>query len=329
MKRTPILIAVALATIFFVSCKNSGTTGLPIPKDAAMVLHINTSSLSSKLTWKEIQETNWFKDMHEKQKEDSLTKKIMENPEASGLDLKSDFAFFIKKQGQGGYMVFEGGIKDAAAFEATLKKMHEGVTVEKDGDLNYVKNHDNLVSWNSSRFIVMNDAPMFAMMNPYGMGSDNQESHSFGPDSLKKFTHDLLNLSSDNNIEKDERFASLIKESGDAHFWINTDEYTSSMAGGYLSMMKLGSLFQGNVATFTMNFDNGKVSVKTTQYYGKEMTKMMEQYHSKNVDAALINRIPSQNVAGALAVNIDPQFIKGSLKSSGMDGMANGFLGKV
>lgn len=61
MKRTPLLAAVAFASVMISSC-NQGTTGLPIPKDATVVVHINAASLTKKLSWKEIQATDWFKE---------------------------------------------------------------------------------------------------------------------------------------------------------------------------------------------------------------------------------------------------------------------------
>src|SRR5690349_24748817 len=106
MKLKPFLAAVVLlSTTLFISCKNAGTKGLPIPKDASIVVHIDGSSLSSKLSWKEIQQTQWFQDMSKKE-QDSLTQKLLADPDASGVDVKSDFAFFIKNQGNSSYFVF-------------------------------------------------------------------------------------------------------------------------------------------------------------------------------------------------------------------------------
>ena len=48
MKRTPFFCLLAAMMLLFASC-NSGNKGdLYIPKDAALVFHINSSSLSSK-----------------------------------------------------------------------------------------------------------------------------------------------------------------------------------------------------------------------------------------------------------------------------------------
>jgi hypothetical protein len=329
MKRTPFLTAVAvIATLFFASCKNSGSSDLHIPKDAAMVFYMNTSSLTSKLSWKEIKETGWFKEAYEKE-DDSVTKKILDNPEASGVDMKSDFAFFMKKQGNGGYMAAEGKIKNASDFEAIVKQNNSGEKVEKSGSLNYVKTGKGIVSWNNSSFIILNDAPMFSQLNPLAGGSYQEEDNSFGTDSLVKFATELLDLKSSNSINDDDRFADMLKTSGDLYFWVNSESYMSSLGGGMMSMFKFGDIFKGNASAVTFSFDDGKISSKAKQYYGAAMQKLMENYKPKNVDAALINRIPSQDVIGAIAFNFDPVWLKEFIKAMGFDGMVNGYLGKI
>lgn len=327
MNRTPILTALAFAMVFIVSCKNA-TTGLPIPKDAVMVLHINASSLSKKLTWKEIKETEWFREMYSRE-QDSFQKKIMDDPKNSGIDIKSDFAFFMKKQGKSGLAVFEGNLTDAKAFESTLKEINKGSEVQKDGELNYIKTgSDQIISWTGSKFIFISDANM----NRQSYGDDYQ---SFGVDSLRKFTKELLALKSSSSLEKDEHFTTLLKEDGDIHFWMNMEQYYSAMGSAMHDnpvasiMGTMNKFFQGNIATGTINFDEGKISMKSKQYLGKEMAKIMDKYTFKPVPQDLINRIPSQNVAGALVINYPPEALKEFLKSSGIDGLANMYLGKL
>jgi hypothetical protein len=326
MKFRPILTAVAFASVVFVSCKNSGTSGLPIPKDAAVVVHINSSSLTSKLSWKEIRETNWFREMSRDQK-DSLSRQIMENPEASGVDVKSDFAYFMKSTAHGGYMVFEGKIKNAGDFENMVKKMNSGVQVQKDGDLKWIKTESNsILSWNDSKFIYMGNAPEMRQNSPFGNRNMEQPVST---DSLRRYTKDLLAMDKDNSLERDDRFSDLLKQDGDVHFWVSAEQFTSSMGGGMMSMLKMNSLLKGNVATFTLNFDKGRIAVKSRQYFGDEMSKILDKYEDKKVSSELINRIPSQNVYGVMAFNVNPAVIKDVLQVTGMDGMANAYLGQM
>ncbi len=329
MKSNLFLISLIAVSLFFTTCKNSGKTDLPIPKDAVMVMHINTRSLTSKLSWKDIKETNWFQEMAADEK-DSVTKKILENPEKSGVDLTSDLAFFMKKQGKGGYMVFEGKLKDADAFETMVTGMKKNITVQKDGDIKYASlGQTALLTWNGSRFFVINDAPFFAQASPFGNRNYGNPNSSFTTDSFRLFTKNLLSLNEDNSIGKDDRFKEMMKEKGDVHVFFNTDQYYSSLGGGMMSMLKMNTLFQGNASTMTLNFEEGKIVATSKGYFGKEMAKVMDQFKTKKVEASVINRIPSKDVVGVLAMNVDPAGIREFLKVTGFDGMANGFLGDM
>lgn len=324
MKSIPILTA--LVAMFLVSCKNS-TSGLPIPKDAAFVVHINGSSLSSKLSWEEIKATEWFKKAHEDEG-DSLQKKLMENPQNSGVDIQSSFAFFVKKQGTGGYIVFEGKLKDAVAFESTIKKLHHNPEIKKDGDMSYVKEEGtSLLSWTSSQFIFMSDMPLASNTNAY----QDYDKNRFHQDSLLAFTKSLLNLSGSNNIESDDRYTSLIRETGDVHFWMNVEQYMtaiSSMANNraLFMMQGLNGLYEGSVATGTLSFDAGKIGIKTKRYLSEKMQQAVDKVQSKNITADEVNRIPSKEVLAAMVINYPPEISKELLKALGYDAIVNGFL---
>lgn len=328
MKRSLILAAAALA-VFFVSCKNA-TTGLPVPKDATMVFHINTSSLTSKLKWEDIRATQWFKEAS-KDAEDSLEKKILENPDASGVDTKSDFIVFMQKKGKNSYLVFEGNLKDASAFEVLLKKKNDNKQIIKDGDFNFMKEGSSgVVAWTKSKFIVLNETGF--RTNSYYNSMYGGESTSF--DSLKLAVKNIFNLSGKDNLESDGRFTSLLGEPGDFHFWMNYENYMediSSMVDDnpFMSVLQgMNKLFKGNISTGTLNFDDGKITVKSKQYVGEEMKKIMEKYELKPVTEDLVNRIPSQNAVAVMAANYPPGVTKEFLQVAGLDGIANAFLKK-
>lgn len=327
MKRTQVLCMLAAFVMLFASCKSGNKSDLFIPKDAALVFHVNSSSLSSKLSWEEIKKTTWYADMRSKSgSDDSLAQKILDNPDASGVDVKSDFVFFMQKRGRGGYTVFEGGVKDAAAFESVAKKMSNGAKVEKDGDWNVlVADNRSVAIWNNSKFAVINDMPL-GNMNPMGGGMG--DATRFSSDSLKVFVKKVMTLDSDESLFNDDRFASVMKESGDMHMWINSGVMYSDMAG-MMSMMKIGSLLEDNVTAASINFEDGKISAKMKQYYGKEMQKAMDKWEFKNVDASVLNRIPSENVIGVMAMNMDPQGMQEFMKAIGVDGFINMALSKT
>ena len=326
MKLISKLTVLAVIVVCFYSCKNS-STDLLIPKDASFVLHISGSSLTSKLSWDEIKKSNWFQEMVSKHSTDSTTKNLLDNPDNSGVDIKSSFAFFAKNQGTSGYSAFEGNIKDASAFETTVTKMHPDAKVQTDGDIKYADLGSNVLMWNKSKFIVLANAPYLNSSRLYDQQS-NTIRGGFSSDSLRLFGKQLYELKSGDQIESDDHFKDMMKESGDIHFWFNSDSYSNNMAGGMMSMMKMSNLFQGNVATGALNFDDGKMTMKWKQYYGKEMKAILDKYTYKNVTEDMVNRVPSQNVMGVMVGNFPPDVLKEFLRASGMDGMANGMLSK-
>ncbi len=327
MKRNQFLIAVAAVILMLASCKNGGKTGVLVPKDAALVLHLNNASLASKLSWKDVKASTWFREMHQKAN-DSLLQKMLDNPEASGIDATAGLTFFMKNQGRGAYGVLEGNIKDAVAFEAFTKQTSKGATVKKEGDLMMVQySGEALAAWNAKKFAFIFDVPNFGSMNPMGNAAANQNRTKFTTDSLKKFVTAVFSLTNENSMDSDERFVSMMKEKGDMHLWMNSENLYGGMMSGMLSMMKLNVLMQGNVSASTLSFDAGKIAMNSKQYVGKELAAIFEKYPLQPVDASVINRIPSQNVVAAMAMNWPPEAMKAFLQTAGFDGMANAFLG--
>jgi hypothetical protein len=327
MRRNSFLILSACALLIAACGKKGGKSGLMVPKDAAIVVHINSQSLTSKLSWEEIRQTNWFKEMS-KEATDTLAKQLLADPASSGIDTKADLVFYMKRQGRGGYLVFEGGITDAAAFEKMLKEVKkESVSseVKKDGDFSYMAaENQGIVLWNKSNFAYLASTPLPDMKGVWGQGGSSV-TNNFPNDSLLIFGKKALTLTSSDNLDSDSRFADLVKDGSDAHVWMNLAGYYGDM-GAMMSMMKINILFQDNVSATSINFDNGKITAKSKQYYGEEMRNLLSKYKPTNISADVINRIPSTDVAAVMAFNYPPDGLLAFLKVIGVDGMANSFL---
>jgi hypothetical protein len=125
----------------------------------------------------------------------------------------------------------------------------------------------------------------------------------------------------------DDRFASLAKEDGDMHLWINSSSMYSDLSA-MLSTLKAGALLTDNISAATINFDDGKISMKAKGYMGKEMQELMKKWSSKNVEASVLNRIPSNNIIGVVAANVDPNSLQEFFKALGLDGIINMALSK-
>lgn len=336
MKKTPSLLLLAIIFLFISSCKNSGVNGLAIPKDASMVVHFNGASLTSKLSWDEIKQADWFKENINEEK-DEYKKKLLNDPEASGVNIKSDFVYFQNKAGNGEYGAFLGNIKDAAAFEKLVTSIHKDVKVEKSGDLNtIIMGGSNIVTWNKSKFIVLTNehSPLDESNEFKRVQMDDDTPPLYNPptplsaDTLVTIGKELMNLSNSKSLNDDKRYTSLLKENGDIHIWMNTEKLYAAQGAPMLSLMKFGDMLKGNISATTVNFDNGKINFFSKQYMSKDLAQIFEDHKPQPVSAEVINKIPGENIIAAFAANMPTEGLKAFLKLSGMDGFANMFLSK-
>jgi hypothetical protein len=149
-------------------------------------------------------------------------------------------------------------------------------------------------------------------------------AYKLSTDTLTLIAKRLLTLKNSDKLDTDERFASLVKDGSDIHLWMNTGLYYKDMLGPMMSMMgNISALVEGNISASSFNFDNGKITMDSKQYYGKEMSSLLSKYKAGNVNTDMVGRIPSADVVAALAINYPPEAIKEVLKLTGMDGLAN------
>lgn len=340
MKTIVPVLAVAALVLF--SCKKKGGhSGLLIHKDAIFAVHINGASLSGKLSWEEIRQTKWFERLNE-EADDSLASQLLANPESSGIDIKSDMVMYARKAGKRNvYFTALFKLKDSKAFGEFVNKMlasqkNEGPVPElkTEGDYSWLLAGDQMAAlWNKSQLAVVgaSDSPDFG--SP-GEDEDfksfrDQQAGAVTSDSLKKYAKEAIELSPKNNLDGDSRFAAVLKDPGDMHIWVNQEMAGNSIPREMSLMINTDMLVKGNAGGFTLNFENGQIKAKSRNYFSKELTKLLKKYKSENVDEALLNRIPSQNVIGALALNYKPELIKDFVKSSGVEGLLNLVMAKA
>ncbi len=328
MKRLSILVLLA-ATVIVSSCTHDQVaTGWMIPKDASLVVHVNGASLSSKLTWQEISQSAWFKMMHEHSKGDSLSEQIMADPSSSGVDTKSDVMLFVRKHGQGNYMITEGTIKDATAFENFMKKMHPKAEVKPAGDYSYL-NVDNksAVIWNKSRFAFASSAPNTPadrFMKKGGRTMDDENENGFPADSLKQFAIEAFDTKASDNLT-DDRFVSLIKDNSDIHIWMNSGQQIVDLLYARLPLAHT-EIFKNNVTAMSVNFDNGRITARTKHYFNDDMAKIIANNRPQNITADMLKQIPSSNIAAVAMFNYSPEALRQILKATGLDVFADMYL---
>ncbi len=327
----PFALRALMAIILFASCsKKTNTEGRYIPANAGVVMHINGESLNSKLSWEEIKQNDVFKKMIADTSVSSFAKSLLENPENSGVNIKADLIVFVVKDSLGGYSAIEGSVKDEAKFKAMLSNaLKDGKETSKDG-FTYFADEKTSIAYNKEKFIIAYNTPEVSEMDKAIKSPMDMDTSTVSTTEVKN-TRDMnaintaiLSLKEDASLAKDEKFSGLMKEKGDAHFWLNAQYFSPTAAlSGIGAMANLSKLYEGAITTGTVNFENGKINLDAKSYGGKEITELYKKFNGSNFDKTMVKNIPSQNLAGLFAFNFKPEGIKEFLKLLNMDGLVN------
>ncbi len=323
-----------LAVILFSSCKSKkeNKQGRYIPETAGVVLHVNGESLTSKLSWEDIKQNEWFKELYKDTTKSAFAKSILDNPENSGVNMKGDLMIFMVKDSTGSYSGVEGAILDEAKFKKMLAETSkDGKETTKDG-YTYYTNDKASIAYNKERFVASMETGDFNyMQTPMAYDTMGDTKPANIKKDMSAVTAQLLALTEDKSLAKNEKFSELMANKGDAHFWFNAKGFASgmNMVTGMAAMANLSKLYDGAYTTATLNFENGKINVDAKSYGGKEITDLYKKYNGSDFSKEMVKNIPSQNLAGLFIFNFKPEGIKEFLKLLNMDGLANLGAGQI
>ena len=331
MKHIKLISLVGLMCLLVISCSKKSNLGKMIPKEAAVVIELNSKSLLSKLSWEDIKKSYWYNQLMLDSSMPATSKVFINDPAKTGIDLQSNMIFFVLKPDSRGQAVVQGSLKDSKVFSEFLKNMHPAAAISKDGELNIFKTDSAVIGWNNERFafVTNSDAQKFQ-----GIDSLTDSTITAIPlplpssDSLVIVCKNIFSLSEDNSLYKNERFADLLGEEGDIRFWVNTNELSKSSMPpmtGMAGMVKLDKFLVDNISTATINFQDGKIAGTHKQYFGKELSDILKKGDG-NINTDMIKRLPSQNLAGVFSLHITPGSILEIIKLTGLDGFVNLFL---
>lgn len=330
------VIPVLAVAVLITSCGGGNKpASVLVPENAGVVLHISGASLNAKLSWEDVKNTDWYKLMMKDEGEDMtpVRKAILENPENSGIDIKSDFYVFYEIRGTHGYTVVQGGLADAKKFETLITSGKEKPQVKKEGNISIAAKGDEMdgcLTWTNDHFIFVSaeEAPFADTYSRY-MDKDNDKKEApFTTDSLVKYAKDLYNLKQGKSMGSNDHFTSTMKEAGDMHFFFNSNMLPKTDLGP-MALVDIYKFTKGNESGTAINFDNGKITANSRSWYNKDINEMMDKYKPGKINEDMLKRIPSQNLAAVIAINYPPEAFKDFFKLIGADGLLNAGLAQV
>lgn len=322
----PKLLIFFAAAILFASCSKNNIQGKLIPKEATIVIRLDGKSLSSKLPWDEIKQNPLFKEINADTGLPASVKSLLDNPESAGIDIKADLIFFAVKDSIGGYIGFEGKVKDENIFKTFNQQITEhGVESEKDG-VQFISKAPFCVGYTKEKFVYVFDTPQLSHLDELSkrMIKDSINTGSRSARDIGATCKSVFALKENNSLAINENFSRLMKETGDVNFWINTEELSKGgSSASALAMVNLDKFYKGNVTTASVNFDTGKIIVNAKTYAGEEMNKLFKKYSGGKINGDMIKRMPGKDIVAIMALNFKPEAIRELIKMTGLDGLIN------
>lgn len=325
--RMRILSALSVLLILS-SCSKTNTVGRMVPKEAGFIIHFSGKSLSAKVNITEMRQSDWFKKFQEGLKSDSnqteIMKRFTENAKNSGIDSLGDIVFFAdNSRTDTTYMVVQASIKDAGAFEKFLKNVYPQGSFNKDGAVQTMAVEDKaVISWNTEKAMFGFKSPSTNGFESYQL-NDSTPKENYIPQ-IASYCKNLFTMNQDKSMATEDKFTDLVNTPGDIHCFVNIGKLMGSIPQmGAMSMLKMDNFIDGNISVYTMNFENGKITLRSKGYYGKEMDAVMKKYSGGTINTAMLKNIPGNNIVGVMAMHFNPEGLKELVKMSGMDGMIN------
>lgn len=335
--RYKIFVPLMLMGIFLLaSCSKTNNAGDLIPADAGLVIHVNGKSLQEKLPWTDIQQNRWFNNFIKDSSITSLMKSLLQNPENSGIDRNNDLMAFTKSDSSGAFVGIIGNIKDMDKFiEFSHALTKTTAEPDKEDDLFILKNNSLLISWQTTKFLMLLDAPEVNKATGTGNnlpGFETSPAEKKSTRNLTSLASSLYDLKDEAKLGSNDKFGAMMDTEADLHLWVNAEAmYVNeiSMGMGPVSMLNMDKLYKGSVIASSVSFEEGKILTAIKAYAGKEVTEIWKKYGGNKIDTDLLERLPSKNIATEFALNFKPQGLVELLKVAGIDGFVNLFLNQL
>lgn len=334
MKVIRVCLFLLLATALATSCKKPVPRQARfIPKDAAVVASVNTSSLQSKLLKNEVTLSNIVRNLSGSDTTMNKGRQELEDLKASGIDLDDNFYLAVANGGTGrGPVVTSaiGSLNDAAKFEAYIKKKGAASEIRKEKEFSYATiNGDKMVAWGRDVVILMSYQKMISPANMQydsATGSFNSGTPGNATAEMKTEMQTNFNLKEDQSVAAIPEFRDLMQEKSDASIWVNSGGSIENLP---LPLPRLKQLLSNNFTTAKVNFEEGKIVLDSKSYYSNELRDLLKKYSGATVNLGLVENYPSDNINAFGIFSFDPQLINEMVKYLEVGAIVDDYLSKM
>jgi hypothetical protein len=318
-------------SFLIISCgSGSGSANLKeilkkIPSSSTMVSIIDMDQMMKKMDYQEFKKSEIFKSMLKEAKTEEL-KKILENPEISGISINSQFGMYVDVKSADDYVIgFILPIKSIKDFEAQIEKTAKEEkspfkNIKKESKFKFVEEKtegNNIgIAWND-KMLIMNISSKSALKELFVKNFESNEKESIL--SNKEFKvenakgHDILFWAQTAPIMK------LLKE--------DKQISRSLKQIAYLGLTE--KALEDNSFSIYCDFKKAEMESGMTYSMSEELTKEYGSIFSKKISTDFTKFFPKKDLVGLSMLALDLKAVNQVLKNRGFDGLINMFIGEM
>ncbi len=326
-------------TLFlFSACKKKGPDQTKfIPKNASLVLSVNTGSLKDKLKQNEPALENILRNMTGSDTAIGRGKQEWEALMNAGINLEESIYLWIKENERGSenrntgmqpIMSVVAVLKDQDKFESYVKSKIPGAGIKKEKNYSYVlKDGETLVAWGKDIVLLLSQRDGFNSNRAYDSIAVNfappLSPKSSVSGNLAAVAEAVFNQKESESISTITEFADLAQQKADVTLWINSGEGIQNFS---FPLPKVKELAENNFTAATLQFEEGKIVVNSKSYAGKALKNILKEYAGPEVNFNLIQKYPSNNVNGFMVFAFNPQIFAAIVRYMEVGALADSYL---
>lgn len=286
-----------------------------LPEKAGIVIDIDGSSLSQKMSWKELMTMKMFDSLLKKA--EPGTRKMITDPSETGINFRDHlYLVFDFAEDAEGFLAFYGKVLDENKLSTLLNKARIKEVMKKtSGENKMIIGKDFVFGWNKTVFVLHAGADL----KENETNAKQQTLSKKEQARLEKKCNELLTIKTKNIYSTNKHFENLVKEKADMRIWVEMEKMNGFRKGkNPFSMFGIRNDYQGKYKTAVVNFEDGKIVSKGYTYYSDEISASIQKMYAEKLNTELIKKIPAGNLLGLWSMSFNPDAISELLEKTGI-----------
>lgn len=325
MNRLSTLLLVAVLGLS--ACSNMPDHAKYIPKDALVVVGLNTKEVGKKMAWNAIMGSELLENMQKEK-----TGSAISDPAEIGIEMMSTSYVYIKEDKRfknGNRVTALVPLEDAAKWEAFITKNFPEAAIKPQEKYKEALLAEGMYAgWSKDLLVLMNSIELPDVhLSLDSTLPDTMAIRTVATDvtQLSAEMATAFTIAKENSLTGNDRFSKMENGDHDITLWINYDRMMSEFAGAgnMMGLSLSNTLWKDAALSAGFDFEKGKIGGDILYYVPEGLKPVAKELGKTDADKEMIERLPGENLDMLMAWHLAPQGLKGLLEKTGVLGFIN------